>query len=90
LEDRQDTLRVFLYAPKEDKVRRLMSRGKSASEAQELVDTVDRERRDYIRKYFHVEWPSRALYHTMINTAVGDETVILTILNFMRILDRKP
>src|SRR6266581_6365081 len=38
LSNRQDALRVFLYAPREDKVRRLLSRGKSEQEAQELVD----------------------------------------------------
>src|SRR5580704_16858952 len=42
LRDRADTLRVFLYAPREAKVRRLMARGKSEKEAQQLVDTVDR------------------------------------------------
>jgi hypothetical protein len=79
-----DALRVFLYAPREDKVRRLIGRGKSEKDAIELVDTVDRERAAYIEKYFQVEWPSRAVYHVMINTAVGDETVLQTILNFMK------
>ena len=84
-----DTFRVFLYAPREDKVRRLLSRGKSEREAQELVDTVDRERADFIEKSFHVEWPDRAVYHVMINTAVGDETVVQTIVNFMKFFDSK-
>src|SRR5215475_8441805 len=44
LRNRVDTLRVFLYAPREDKVRRLLARGKSEKEAEELVDAVDRER----------------------------------------------
>ena len=77
-----DTLRVFLYAPREDKVRRLLARGKSEKEAEQLVDTVDRERADFIQKYFHVEWPDRAIYHTMINTAIGDEAVVRMILDF--------
>src|SRR5580698_2178753 len=51
LRNRQDTLRLFLYAPREDKVRRLLARGKSDTEARELVDTVDRERVDFIQKY---------------------------------------
>src|ERR1700733_13680773 len=51
-----EALRVFLYAPREDKVRRLIGRGKSEKEAIELVDTVDRERAAYIGKYFQVEW----------------------------------
>src|ERR1700730_12938714 len=33
LKDRQRTLRLFLYAPREIKVRRVMARGKSQSEA---------------------------------------------------------
>jgi cytidylate kinase len=87
LRDRQDTLRVFLYAPREEKLRRLLARGKGASEAEELVDTVDRERADSIEKYFGVEWPNRSMYHAMINTSIGDEMVIQTIVNFMKVVD---
>src|SRR6202008_615065 len=57
LRNRPGTLRVFLYAARETKVRRLLARGKSDAEAQQLVDTIDRERADFIQKYFHVEWP---------------------------------
>src|SRR4029077_13552829 len=73
LRSRPDTLRVFLYAPREDKVRRLLARGKGEKEAEQLVDTVDRERADFIQKYFGVEWPDRAIYHAMINTTIGGE-----------------
>jgi len=89
LRDRQDTLRFFLYAPREDKVRRLLARGESEKDAWERVDTVDRERRDFIEKYFNAEWPNRSLYHAMLNTAVGDEAVVQTILNFMKTFDSK-
>lgn len=84
LKDRPDTLRVFLYAPREDKVRRILARGKGEKEAEELVDTVDRERADFIGKYFNVEWPDRAIYHTMINTAIGNEETVDMIVNFMK------
>jgi cytidylate kinase len=89
LRSRPDTLRVFLYAPREDKVRRLLARGKSDKEAERRVDTVDRERIDFIQRYFHAEWPDRAVYHTMINTAIGDDAVIHMILDFMKTLDAK-
>jgi cytidylate kinase len=89
LRDRTDTLRVFLYAPRENKVQRLLARGKTESEAEQLVDIVDRERADFILRYFHVEWPNRAVYHTMINTAVGDEAVAHMIRDFMKTLDAK-
>jgi len=87
LENRQDTLRVFLYAPTENKVRRVMARGKSESDARELVDTVDRDRVAFIQKYFGVEWPTRCLYHIMLNTSIGEETVVRTILDFMRAVE---
>ena len=87
LKNRKDTLRVFLYAPREDKVRRLLTRGKSEKEAEELVDTVDRERLVFIQKYFHVEWPDRPIYHTMINTAIGEEAVVHMIMDFMKTLE---
>src|SRR3984893_13607112 len=89
LSNRQDALRVFLYAPREDKVRRLLIRGKTEREAQELVDTVDRERADFIAKYFHIKWPSRSIYATTLNTAIGDENVVQTIVEFMKTLDSK-
>ena len=87
LRNRPDTLRVFLYAPRANKVQRLLARGKNEKDAQQLVDTVDRERHDFIQKYFHVEWPDRAIYHTMINTAIGDDAVVRMILDFMKTVE---
>lgn len=84
LRNRPDALRIFLYAPREDKVRRLLARGQSEQEAEERVDTVDRERADFIQKYFGVEWPDRAIYHTMINTTIGDRAVVHMIMDFMK------
>jgi cytidylate kinase len=89
LGDNRETMRVFLYAPWEDKVRRVVARGKSEKEAQELVDTVDRDRIDFIQKYFRVEWPTRSLYHIMLNTSVGEETAVQMILDFKKVLDSK-
>jgi len=83
---RSDALHLFLYAPFEDKVRRLVKTGKAEKEAMELVETVDRERSEYIKKYFDVEWPARHYFHLMINTTVGDEHVVETILNSVSVL----
>ena len=87
LKNRQDTFRVFLYAPREDKVRRLLDRGKTQIEAEQLVDTVDRERGDFIQKYFGVEWPDRGIYHTMINSTIGNQAVVDMILDFVKIVN---
>src|SRR6185312_10505026 len=83
LKDRPQTLRVFLFAPREKKVRRLVARGKTEKEAEELIDSVDAERAEFIKKYFNVEWPDRAIYHAMVNTSCGDDATVRMILNFM-------
>jgi cytidylate kinase len=87
LRNRPDTLRVFLYAPREDKLRRLMARGKSQQDAEQQVDTVDRERTDFVKKYFHVDWPGRGVYHTMINTAIGEQAVLKIIVDLAKTLN---
>src|ERR1700757_1242921 len=89
LRNRPDTLRVFLYAPREDKVRRLIARGKTEKDAQERVDTVDHDRVEFIQKYFGVDWPDRTAYHAMINTTTGDQCVAHMILDLMKTLDAK-
>lgn len=83
LQHRKDTLRFFLYAPTEDKVRRLVSEGNTQAKAEALVDTVDRERAAFIKRYFNAEWPNRPVYHAMINTAMGEDAVVEAILNFV-------
>lgn len=80
LHDCADALHVMLYAPFAEKVRRLCARGKSEEEAVELAETVDRERTEYIKKYFGVEWPARHYFHLMVNTILGDEAVVEAIL----------
>jgi len=90
LREREDTLRVFTYAPRQEKVSRLLAMGKGREEAEDLVDNVDKERIAYIKHYFNADWPMRSLYHLMINTAVGDAQVIATILNSMRALETGP
>jgi cytidylate kinase len=87
LRERADTFRVFTYAPREEKIRRLLLLGKSLPDCEDLVDNVDKERRAYIKHYFNAEWPTRSLYHMMINTAIGNERVIATILNEIRLLE---
>ena len=84
LRARSDTLRFFLYASGEEKLRRLIADGKTEADAEVLVDTVDRERAAFIKMYFHTKWPNRSVYHAMLNTAAGDETVIQAILSFLQ------
>ena len=88
LETNPDAFHVFIYAPFEEKVRRLRAMGKSEDEAHELAETVDRDRAAYIKQYFNIEWPCRELYHLMINSTLGEDVVVETILNSVALVER--
>jgi cytidylate kinase len=90
LRNHPDAFNVFLYAPRAEKIRRTMDDGNSEAEAEDMVDTVDRERIAYVKHYFNADWPTRSLYHLMLNTAVGNEPVIQTILSTMHLVEGRP
>lgn len=86
---RPGALHVFVYAPFEEKVRRLQATGKSEKEAMALVDNVDVERSEYIKKHFDVDWPARHYFHLMINSTMGEEKVVESILHAVSILENQ-
>lgn len=87
LRGRPDAFHVFIYAPTEEKIRRLGETGKSEDDAIDELESVDRQRVIFVRKYFGMEWPTRELYHMMINSQVGDEIVLDAILHEVDRLD---
>ena len=90
LRENPDAFNVFLYAPRSEKIRRTIVDGNTPEEAEDLVDSVDRERVAYVKHYFNADWPTRSLYHLMLNTAVGNEAVMHTILDTMHLVEGRP
>jgi len=80
---RADVFHVFIYAPFHERVRRLEATGMSGQEAEGLAETVDRDRADFAKHYFKIDWPSRHCFHLMVNSAIGDEVAVETILDAM-------
>jgi cytidylate kinase len=89
LQGRRDAFHVFVYAPVGDKVRRLRVGGKSESEAAQLAETVDRDRAAFIKQYFGVEWPDRSRFHLMVNSTIGTETAVQTILDSIALVEKR-
>lgn len=90
LRERDDAFHAFLYAPYDEKIRRCLAGGQSEKEAEELLESVDRERAAFVRKYYGKVWPDRSLYDMMMNTRIGDEAVVTTILDVIGILQGQP
>jgi Cytidylate kinase-like family len=72
LRNRKDVFHVFLYASRDDKIRRLISRGETQDKAIELVDTTDKARAAFVRQYLGLQWQEPHLYHAMFNTEMGE------------------
>lgn len=89
LRGREDAMHVFMYAPYEEKMRRILAQGKPRAEAEELLETVDRDRATFVRKFVNKTWPQRDLYHLMLNSIIGDEAVMEILLHEMDLLNRR-
>jgi Cytidylate kinase-like family len=85
-QNRNDTFHIFLYAPRGERIRRLIAHGRSAADA-DVVEAVDRERVAFVKEYFGAHWPTRSFYDLMVNTAIGEDNVISTILHAMLRVD---
>lgn len=83
LRNRTDTFAVFLYAPRQLKISRVAAQTGNRAKAEELVESVDRGRAEFIKHYFGRNWPNRSLYHMMLNTALGIDVSVYLILKTM-------
>jgi cytidylate kinase len=89
LRGRPDAFHVFVYARFEEKVNRLRKSGKSHEEAVHLAETVDRDRAAFIKQYFGVEWPAREFFHLMVNSTIGEDAVVETVLDGVAAFDKQ-
>ena len=80
LRGRADTFHVFVYAPREERARRLQGRLAPGADIEFALDEVDRERGAYTRRYCGGNWLDPHLYHLMVNAAMGEDAAVSTIL----------
>jgi cytidylate kinase len=69
LATRSDVFHVFCYAPRPALVARAAHRlGVPAKEAERVVDDTNRQREQYVRKYWKRSWLAHENYHLCLNT----------------------
>jgi hypothetical protein len=88
LRHRTDVFRVFLYASRDCKIRRLISAGATQAKAIEQVDTTDKARAAFLRQYLGLKWPSPHLYHAMFNTEMGESGAATMLVECVQQFDR--
>ena len=88
LRSRKDVFRVFLYASRDHKIRRLISGGATQDKAIEQVDTTDEARAAFVRQYLGLKWPEPHLYHAMFNTDMGDSCTATMLVGCLQQFER--
>jgi cytidylate kinase len=88
LRDLPDSFHVFIYAPFEERVRRLQLKGKGREEAIQLAETVDGDRKAFIKEYFGIEWPARQFFQLMVNSTMGDEAAAELVLDGISVVQK--
>jgi cytidylate kinase len=73
LSGRADVLHVFVFAPAEERIRRAHERGLTG-DLPALI-AVDRDRGDFTRTLYGRDWRDPQLYHLMLNSTLGIETL---------------
>jgi cytidylate kinase len=92
LAKRPRTLHVFIFAPLEARVERVIQMEKLArSEAERRVAGMDRLRTDYVRTFYHADWREPTHYNLTVDSAVwGDGATADLILSALeRVPDRR-
>src|SRR3984885_7762611 len=88
LRNRKDVFHVFLYASRDHKIRRLISRGETQDKAIELVDTTDKARAAFVQQYLGLKWPEPHLYHAMFNTEMGESCTATMLVECLQLFQR--
>jgi cytidylate kinase len=83
LQQRQDAFHVFIYAPRGERLERLLRRDPrlSKAEAQKKLDAEDATRAAYVRDHYGEDWQNRHLYHLMISSCLGEKEAVSIILS---------
>ncbi|MGA9978339.1 MAG: cytidylate kinase-like family protein [Candidatus Sulfotelmatobacter sp.] len=89
LRNRKDVFRVFLYASRTSKIQRLINSGIPKEKAIRDVDTIDRDRAAFIKRYFKLRWPEHDLYDAMFNTETGDSFVADMLVRCVKEVTRR-
>jgi cytidylate kinase len=88
LRSRKDVFHVFLYASRDYKIRKLISKGETQDKAIEQVDTTDKARAAFVRDYLGLKWPEPHLYHAMFNTGMGESCTATMLVECVQQFER--
>jgi len=86
LQQSEEAFHVFIYAPRSERLKRVLSRDTrlSKAEAEKNLDEEDATRAISVRANYGEDWQNRHLYHLMISSSLGEKeagSIILSALH---------
>ena len=89
LKDHPDVIKVFIYAPMECRIKRIMEiYGDTYESARRNVRRSDEARANYYKKISGLEWGDRHNYDLVVNSAIGLEESAEIICAHVRSMDK--
>lgn len=89
LRGRSDVFHIYVYAPIDERIRRLKEHFGPAQAKPELILSSDKERAAYVKHHYGCEWCSPLLYDAMFNSTLGDEAVAAAVLTAMQLVPQR-
>jgi cytidylate kinase len=80
LRQRNNVFHVSVFGPHHQKIERMRDRLAPGTDPDRFMEETDRRRAAYIHRFYGEDWKDRRLYHLVISSVLGLETVRDTIL----------
>ncbi len=84
LQGQPDVFHLFVYAPMEDRIRRIRDKYGSAFATPARIEEQDRLRAQYVEYYYKCNWREVHLYDALFCSLLGEDTVVSAVLTAMQ------
>lgn len=89
LRGRAGVFHTFIYAPMDERLRRIRERYGSAFATVERLEELDRERAAYVRYYYSSDWRDLNLYEAQFSSSIGEDTIVGMMLRAIGVEEGK-
>ncbi len=83
LQGREDVFHLFVYAPLEERIRRVKEKFGPEFADPARIRASDRERAAYVKHHYQCEWSNPHLYDAMLTSMLGEDNIVHAILAAM-------
>jgi cytidylate kinase len=88
LKDVENCLNIFIYAPMEDRIKRIQEvYDEKLNNYESYIKKQDKKRSDYYNYFTPNKWGDRSNYHLMIDSSIGIDSTVKMLLGVLDALN---